>query len=191
MVNARINGKVEIVSRRLITLAQELCQPWAKGDAVQTGAISVLRAFVMVRIARIEGRFKILHQIIAASAVRQSEQVLHRRPEGREGGIGVSDRSGKAIILRRGRTKMLEHILADLLVVVVTHQLIGHDIDPAGMAKLGEITDDAKQADISASPGERLWNQPVDEQGRGHDLLRFSSSLGNNFARSAMRASGL
>src|SRR6185295_273206 len=109
-----IYRKVEMVGRYVVTLAEQLRQPRTQGDAMQSGTISVFSAGVMTRFVWIEGRFKILDEIIAPSAVRQSQQVLHRRPKRRQGRIGVFNRSGKAIILSLGHTKVLLHIVSNL-----------------------------------------------------------------------------
>src|SRR4051794_4610376 len=132
---------------------------------MQPGAISVFGTSVMARFVWIKGRLVILDQIIAASPVRQDQQILHRRPESRQSSVGLLDRSGKAMILSWRETKVLAHIVANFFAVEILHQVISHNIDPAVMSKLGEIADQPEEADIASGARQRLWHEPVNYQG--------------------------
>jgi hypothetical protein len=163
-VSLRIHCEIEVIRRRSVAFAQELRQPWTEGDAVKAGTISILRSFDVVFVARIKGRLKVLHQIIAAAGLWQLTQNLRGRPKGGEDAIRRRDCSFPFVVLRGRGAEMFPNIFANLLGAVVIHQTIRHHVNPAFVSKLGEQADDAKDSYVATGSWKWLRHEPVNHQ---------------------------
>src|SRR5262249_53990086 len=81
---------------------------------------------------------------------------------------------------------VVQDIGLHLLIGEILHQVIGHDIDPASMAKVCEITDQPKKPDIAAGTRERLGDKPINHQRSSH-LPKSLPSLVSNRCKSPVR----